>query len=185
MRCRPVIPVIGGSKPNVPVGDVEIDKALKGLAGLELVAPKGWQKMDPPKPSSSGFRVAGPVAVFKLEKTKDDQEDGIVRVTHFPGMKNIPVQAQLNRWFGQVFQSDGSSTKDSASVETWDTGNIKVSVADMTGTMMPESGTIRMIAAVIEHPNGPHFVKAIGPVNTIAHWHDSIMTYLKSSKIAE
>ena len=45
--------------------------------------------------------------------------------------------------------------------------------------------TAGMIAAIIEHPNGPHFVKAVGPVNTIEHWRESIITYLKSSRLEE
>ncbi|GJM24959.1 MAG: hypothetical protein DHS20C16_13740 [Phycisphaerae bacterium] len=178
-------PPIDGGMPKAKAGNKKIEKAVEGSAGLKLTAPEGWQATEPPAASNSGFRVAGPLAVFTLEKVEGDKEDGIVRLTHFPGMRNIPVQAQLNRWFDQVSQPDGSSTKDKAKVDTWEKDGVKISVADMTGTMMPGSGTVRMIAAVIEHPNGPHFVKAIGPVDTIEHWRESIMEYLKSSKIAE
>jgi hypothetical protein len=178
----------GGAREGMPkpeAGDVEIDKAAEGSAGLKLTAPEGWQAMAPPAPSNSGFQVAGPLAVFKLEKVDGDKEDAVVRLTHFPGMKNIPVEMQLDRWFDQVRQPDGSSTKDKAKVDTWEKDGVKISVADMSGTMMPESGTVRMIAAIIEHPNGPHFVKATGPVDTIEHWRESIMTYLRSSTIEE
>ncbi|MEZ6086069.1 MAG: hypothetical protein R3E58_19445 [Phycisphaerae bacterium] len=168
--------------PKAQAGNVEIDQAAEGSAGLKLTAAKvgrRWIRA----PSSSGFRVAGPIAVFKLEKVEGDSEDAVVRLTHFPGMKNIPVQAQLDRWFGQVSQPDGSSTKEKSKVDTWEKDGVKISVADMTGMMPPESGTVRMIAAVIEHPKGPHFVKAVGPVDTIEHWRESIITYLKSSQL--
>jgi len=178
-------PPLGGGMPKAEAGNVEIDKAAEGSAGLKLTTPEGWQAMAPPAPSNSGFRVAGPLAVFKLDKVEGDQDDAVVRLTHFPGMRNIPVQAQLDRWFGQVSQPDGSSTKDKSKVDTWEKDGVKISVADMTGLMPPESGTVRMIAAIIEHPNGPHFVKAIGPVDTIEHWRESIIAYLKSSKIEE
>ena len=175
----------GATMPKAQAGNVEIDQAAEGSAGLKLTAPEGWQAMDPGAPSSSGFRVSGPIAVFKLEQVEGDAQDAVVRLTHFPGMKNIPVQAQLDRWFGQVSQPDGSSTKEKSKVDTWEKDGVKISVADMTGMMPPESGTVRMIAAIIEHPNGPHFVKAVGPVNTIEHWRESIITYLKSSRLDE
>lgn len=175
----------GATMPKAQAGNVEIEKAAEGSAGLKLTAPDGWQAMDPGAPSNSGFRVAGPIAVFKLEKVEGDAQDAVVRLTHFPGMRNIPVQAQLDRWFGQVSQPDGSSTKEKSKVDTWEKDGVKISVADMTGMMPPESGTVRMIAAVIEHPKGPHFVKAVGPVDTIEHWRESIITYLKSSRLEE
>ncbi len=176
-------PPIGGAMPKAEAGNVEIDKAAEGSAGLKLTAPEGWQPMEPAVPSNSAFQVAGPLAVFKLEKANDDDTDAVVRLTHFPGMKDIPIQAQLDRWFGMVSQPDGSSTKEAAKVESWEANGVKVTVADMTGTMTSESGSVRMISAAIEHPNGPHFVKAVGSADTIERWHDSIMEYLKTATL--
>jgi len=40
----------------------------------------------------------------------------------------------------------------------------------------------RMIAAYIDAPDGPYYMKLVGPQATIAKWHDSVQTFLKSMR---
>ncbi len=184
-QMPPGHPEVGMSMPKVEAGDVELEKPVESSAGIKFTTPKGWQAVKPAAPSNSAFAVAGPVAVFKLEKVNEKSSDAIVRLTHFPGMKDIPVQAQLDRWYGMVSQPDGGSTRDASNLESWEANGVKVTVADMTGTMPAEPGTVRMIAAAIEHANGPHFLKAVGPADTMERWANSVMEYLKSATVEE
>ena len=39
-----------------------------------------------------------------------------------------------------------------------------------------------MIAAIVDHPQGPHFVKITGGVATMKRWEESIDAFLKSAQ---
>ncbi|MFM7291043.1 MAG: hypothetical protein ACKO6B_07410, partial [Planctomycetia bacterium] len=91
------------------------------------------------------------------------------------------VQANVDRWFGQFSQPDGSATKDKASTKTLKLAGCTVTLVDVSGTYkdMPggpfaggktiERPDYRMLAAIIETPvAGSHFIKFYGPAATVA-----------------
>jgi hypothetical protein len=41
----------------------------------------------------------------------------------------------------------------------------------------------RMIAAIIDHPKGPHFVVVAGPIEAMKTWEADIMKFLKSGTV--
>ncbi|HRX84499.1 MAG TPA: hypothetical protein P5572_05715 [Phycisphaerae bacterium] len=155
-----------------------LDTAPTQFEGLTLTPPDGWKPFD-----ASGGMMA-PVAAFLLPPADGATGDTEARLTYFPNMHGMPAQMNLDRWFGQVQQPDGKATKDVAKVEEFDAGGAKITVADMTGTIGGQTDQ-RMIAAIIEHPKGPHFLKVAGPAATVAKWHDSVIDYLKSAKVTE
>jgi hypothetical protein len=174
---------IHGGKPSMPgmpeLPDADaakdlLDKAPTQFAGITLTPPEGWKAFD------AGQGGMAPVAAFVLTKPEGAAGDATARLTHFPGMKRIPLEMNLERWYRQVQQPDGKPTKDVAKQETFEAGGAKVTVVDMSGTIDNKPGQ-RMIAAAIEHAKGPHFLKVAGPEATVAHWRDSVMTYLKSA----
>jgi hypothetical protein len=187
-------PPIGGQTPGepaVPQDDIHsgmqlvpkpgadrrmLDTAPTQFEGLTLMPPEGWQAFDP------GASPMGPIAAFLLPPAEGAEGDTEARLTHFPAMKNIPVEANLDRWYGQVQQPDGKPTKEVATLGSFDAGGAKITVADMSGTINGIAGQ-RMIAAAIEHPNGPHFLRVAGPEATVAKWRDSVEEYLKSAKV--
>lgn len=131
-----------------------------------------------------------PKAVFVLPKVDGDDEDGEARLTHFPGMKNIPVEANLNRWYGQFTQPSGKPTSEVAVTQSFVVEGVTITLADMSGTMSTGMGgggetkpNYRMMAAIIEHPQGPHFLTVKGPAGTMERWQESVVEYLKSVKI--
>lgn len=129
-------------------------------------------------------------AVFRLPHAKGDDEDAEVRVTYFPRMKGMDDN-NIQRWLGQVKHPDGSSyTRDQADVSVVETGNVRVTMLDMSGTVSATmraepKANHRMIAAIIDHPVGPHFVVAAGPEATMAKWHDEIVTFIKSASVKQ
>ena len=88
------------------------------------------------------------------------------------------VEANVDRWIGQMQQPDGSASKDKARRETQTINGLKVTLVDLTGTYIAEvrpgaterfnKPGFRLRAAVIETPGGPYFVKMIGPAKTMA-----------------
>jgi hypothetical protein len=88
-----------------------------------------------------------------------------------------PVEANIDRWIGQIQQADGSSTKDRAKRTTQTINGLAVTLVDVSGTYVAEmrpGGSdhfnkpgFRLRAAVVETPRGPYYVKMTGPVKTM------------------
>ena len=151
-------------------------------ATLHFTAPKEWIV----KPSSSAMRVAQ----YTLPRAAGDVEDGEL-IVYFFGGQGGSVQANLDRWVGQMEQPDGRSSKAVATTETLTVGGMKVTVLDVSGKyvaeMTPGSQTryskpgFRLKAAVVETAGGPYFVKLTGPAKTVERWNAPFATFLKSA----
>ena len=130
------------------------------------------------------------VAQYKLPKSEVDLEDASLVLYYFGAAQGGGVQANLERWIGQIQQPDGSSSQDKAKTETLTVNGLKVTTVDVSGTytaeMTPGGGDrhnaekYRLRAAVIETPKGNYFVKLVGPVNTVGKWEQPYNDYLKS-----
>ena len=149
---------------------------------LKFDVPAGWVSKTP----SSSMRLAD----FTLPKVASDPEDATATVYYF-GSQGGSVQANIDRWVGQLAQPDGRASKDVAKTTTLQAkGGLKVTLLDVSGTYVAEvtpgsaerfdKPGFRQLAAVIETPNGPHFVKVVGPIATVAKWEGSAMAFLKS-----
>jgi hypothetical protein len=149
---------------------------------LRSKAPEGWMT----EKTSSSMRVAQ----YKLPRVEGDKDDGSLVLYYFGSNQGGTAQANIDRWIGQMQQTDGSSSKDKAKTETMTVNGLKVTTVDVTGTytaeMAPGSGSFhndenyRLRAAVIETPKGNYFVKLAGPAKTIARWDQAYADYLKS-----
>ena len=149
---------------------------------LHYKAPDAWVTEKP----TSTMRAAQ----YRLPKAEGDPEDASLVLYYFGAAQGGAVQANIDRWIGQMQQPDGSSSKDKAKTENLTINGMKVTMVDVSGTftaeMMPGSGErhnntdYRLRAAVIETPKGNYFAKLVGPSKTVAHWDQSYMDYLKS-----
>jgi hypothetical protein len=151
-------------------------------ASLKFDAPAGWVSKTP----SSSMRLAD----FTLPKVASDAEDATVTVYYF-GAQGGSIQANIDRWVGQLAQPDGRASKDVAKTTTLESkSGLKITLLDVSGTYVAEvtpgsaehfnKPGFRQLAAVVDTPNGPHFVKVIGPSATVAKWEGSVMSFLKA-----
>ncbi|HXT69750.1 MAG TPA: hypothetical protein VN700_08340 [Vicinamibacterales bacterium] len=149
---------------------------------LKFTTPEGWVSKTP----SSTMRLAD----FTLPKMAGDSEDATATVYFFGGTGGS-VQANLDRWIGQVAQPDGSASKEKAKTTTVASASgLKITLVDVSGTYVAEvtpgsterfnKPGFRQLAAVVETPGGPHFVKVVGPARTVAKWEASVTAFLKS-----
>ena len=149
---------------------------------LRFSAPKEWTVT----PSSSSMRVAQ----YALPRAPGDAEDGEL-IVYFFGGQGGSVQANLDRWLGQMEQPDGRPSKAVATTEVLTVSGMKVTVLDVSGKyvaeMAPGSPTrynkpgFRLKAAVVETTGGPYFVKLTGPAKTVERWNTAFATFLKSA----
>jgi hypothetical protein len=143
---------------------------------LLLEAPDSWKRVQP--------KVNIIEAEFAIP-SGDDLPPGRMTVMGAGGS----VQANLDRWYGQFSQPDGSATKDKATSKTLKLAGCNVTVIDVSGTYKDMPGgpmaggrsidrpDYRMLAAIVEIPGAGgaadgqterHFIKFYGPSATVA-----------------
>lgn len=149
---------------------------------LRYAAPDGWVAEQP----TSTMRRAQ----YRLPRADGDPEDAELVVFYFGPGQGGSVQANLDRWVGQMQQPDGSSSASTATTKVFAVNGMNVTLLDVTGTytaeMTPGAGDrhnksgYRMRAAVVETPGGPYFIKLVGPGRTVARWEQSVDGFIGS-----
>lgn len=139
-------------------------------------APEGWQAETP----ASAMRTAQ----YRVPRADGDAKDAEVAVF---GNAMGSTQANIERWrgqFGQVAQGKDRLEEITEGLKA------KVTLLDITGKYSagamggpgapPDAGAevTRMIAAIIESPDGTFYVKATGPEATIGKWEKSIRDFI-------
>ena len=148
--------------------------------GLGFEAPEGWKSVG----SSSSMRLAQ----WELPGGSDGSAEAVI--FYFGAGGGGGVEANLERWFGQFEQPDGSSTRDRANVTEREVNGLSLTIADMRGTYVApvrpgarqrnNRPSHRMIAAVVEGEGGPWFVRVLGPEATVETWEPSVQSFLSS-----
>jgi hypothetical protein len=147
---------------------------------LKFTAPKGWESRTP----SSTMRVGEFVA--------PGVNGSAELVVYYFGGTGGSVDANIQRWLGQMQQPDGKATSDVARRETKTINGLEVSLLDVSGTYVAEmrpgatekhnSPGFRMRTAVITTPKGPYFLKFVGPATTVEAWKTGFDQFLNSLK---
>ena len=136
---------------------------------LSFSAPANWKT----RPNSSSMRVVE----FVVPRAVGDADDGELVLYYFGGGGGN-VEANVQRWLGQMQQPRGRASGDVARRETRTVNGLKITMLDVSGTYVAEvrpgsqerhhKPGYRMRTAVIETPRGPYFIKLVGPAKTIA-----------------
>jgi hypothetical protein len=152
-------------------------------AGLTFTAPQGWQQGKP----GSSMRVAE----FTLPRAPGDPEDAQL-VLYFFGGQGGSVDANIERWIGQIQQPDGKASSAAAKKIARTVNGLTVTLVDVTGTYVAETApgsgarnnkpNYRLRAGVVETPNGPYFIKLTGPAKTIATMDRAFEQFVSSLK---
>jgi hypothetical protein len=153
---------------------------------LKFTAPQGWEA----RTASSTMRVAE----FVLP-ARDATAASAELVIYYFGGSGGSVDANIQRWLGQMQQPDGRATSDVAARDTRTINGLKVSLLDVSGTYIAEmrpgatekhnSPGFRMRTAVVETPRGPYYLKLVGPAATVAAWNVSFGEFVASLKFGD
>jgi hypothetical protein len=158
-------------------------QSASSSGSIKFTAPAGWQT----RPAASSMRVAefvlpGPAGAAATEDAE--------LVVYYFGGSGGSVDANIQRWLGQMQQPDGRATADVAVRDARTINGLKVSTLDLSGTYVAEvrpgaaerhnSPGYRMRTAVVEAPKGPYYIKLVGPARTVAAWNDAFNEFLRS-----
>ena len=182
LACDAPAPTVVSPKANNSA-PVQPSASAGSASDLKLQAPDGWVSEQP----SSTMRVAQ----YRLP---GDAGDANLAVYYFGPGQGGSVEANLDRWVGQMKQPDGGSSKERAKTETTSVNGMKVTLLDVTGTYgagdmtggggaQQDKPGSRMRAAVIETPKGAYYIKLVGPEKTVSRWDDSFMAFIKSAQM--
>ena len=153
--------------------------------GFSLQAPSGWQRVQP----KSGI-VETEFAIPSEGAAADGTpaQPGRMTVMGAGGT----VQANIDRWYGQFAQPDGSETKTKATTKKLELAGCKVTLVDIPGTYKDSPGgpfaggrtverpDYRMLAAIVETPDrGNYFLKFYGPAKTVTAHADGFRTMVE------
>jgi hypothetical protein len=155
------------------------------LTGLTFTVPKDWV-VEPIKPGPFAAKAA-----FRIPGAGSD-EPCAVRITHYPSMKGKD-DMNIARWASQFRGPNGKSlTHDSGKITKRDMadGKIRLTITQFDGSMasgMSGSGPTqpdqRLVAAIVDHPQGPHFVKVSGSIESMKKVHEAIIAFLLTANV--
>lgn len=170
--------------PTVASKNAQQASAPGSQGELRLKAPDGWVSERP----SSSMRVSQ----YQLAAAEGDAEAASLVVYYFGAGQGGSVDANLERWVGQMQTPDGRPSKDKAKTETTTVNGMKVTLLDVSGAYaggdMGGGGAsqskpnFRMRAGVIETPKGAYFIKLVGPEKTVNRWDQSFQEFVKSAE---
>jgi hypothetical protein len=173
-----------GTPPTAAPNNAPQAAASVSQGDLRLKPPEGWVSERP----SSNMRVSQ----YRLPAADGDTEAASLVVYYFGAGQGGSVDANLERWIGQMQPPDGRPSKDKAKTETTTVNGMKVTLLDVAGTYaggdMGGGGAgqskpnFRMRAGVIETPKGAYFIKLVGPEKTVARWDQAFQEFVRSAE---
>lgn len=170
-------PPIEGMTPS-PEGA----KSPTVIAGVAYTVPAEWVDAGP-----AGMRAAQ----FQLPPQGGDMAAAEVTVFYFGASNGGGVEANIDRWIGQMSQPDGSSSAKAAHREDLEVDGMPVHIVSVDGTYNagsmggnssgPREG-YRMVGAIVEGPQGSVFFKLTGPKETAIAMEAGLRELVKSFK---
>jgi hypothetical protein len=152
-------------------------------AGLTYAVPAGWK----PVTTSSSMRVAQ----FALPRATGDAQDAELVVYYFGGAGGT-VEANIDRWVGQMQQPDGKPSSAVMKRQARTINGLKVTMVDVAGTYIAEmtpgaserhhDANFRLRAVVVETVNGAYYIKLTGPAKTVGARETEFESFVASVK---
>ncbi len=163
-----------GNAPTLP--------GSKTIAGITFTPPTHWRDLE-----ASGMRQAQ----FRLPPVQGDTDEGEVNVFYFGPQSGGGVQANLDRWIGQMVLPESADPSTAITRSTFTADGMNGHVVSLDGTYMssmrpmggektPHPG-YRLVGVVLEGPQGSLFFKLTGPEKTARAMESDLMKMMKGA----
>lgn len=157
-------------------------KGTPGSAGgVKWTAPARW---------SAEAQRPMRAATYRVPAAAGDAEGGECAVFFFGPGQGGTVDANLERWTSQFQSADGKPV--TGKTQRQQVNGVNVTTMDISGTYTASSGPMmaakttkpgfRMLAAVLEAPQAPVFIRLTGPSKTVAAAETEFQALVKSVK---
>jgi len=150
------------------------------IAGITFSAPSHWKNLE-----ASGMRQAQ----FRLPPVSGDSAEGEVNVYYFGPKSGGGVEANLQRWIGQMTLPEGGQ----AQRETFTADGMNAHLVSLNGTYKSGGGRpmggggkplpgYRLVGVVLEGPQGSLFFKLTGPEATAKVMEGDLMKMVRGAR---
>ena len=154
------------------------------IAGVTFSAPDNWQDL-----GSNGMRQAQ----FRLAPVEGDAADGEVNVFYFGPQSGGGVEANLQRWIGQITLPDGGDPGSRAERSSFTADGMPGHIVSLDGSYKSGGGRpmggggetlpdYRLVGVVIEGPQGSVFFKLTGPAATARAMEGDLLAMVKAAR---
>lgn len=155
------------------------------IDGLKSTPPSGWKET----PSNSPMRFKQ----FTIPRDKADAFDAELVIFFFGPGQGGGIEANLDRWKKMFEAPEGKTIDANSKVDVLNIGKVKTTVLDVRGTYMYKASPMapgpaepranhRMLAVVFESPQGPYFMRFVGPERTVEKNRKEFEKWLKGFK---
>lgn len=153
-------------QPGAPAAGQTTADGKRILGAVAVAVPQGWQEE---RVTSSMRR-----GQWKIDAAGGQAE---LVVYYFGQAGAGSVEKNLERWYGQFEQPDGRPSKEVAQTTEKTVGDLKVTRVEVGGRYVAEVrpgagerhdvSSARMLAAIVEAPDGAYYFKMVGPDATV------------------
>ncbi|MEN8008183.1 MAG: hypothetical protein ABFS42_14275 [Candidatus Krumholzibacteriota bacterium] len=154
------------------------------IAGVTFSPPDHWRDLGP-----SGMRQAQ----YRSAPVEGDAADGEVNVFYFGAQSGGGVEANLQRWIGQITLPDGGDPTASAERSSFTADGMSGHIVSLDGSYKSGGGRpmggggeilpgYRLVGVVIEGPQGSLFFKLTGPAATARAMEGDLLTMVKNAR---
>lgn len=154
------------AQPAAPAAGQTTADGKRILGAIAVAVPEGWQEE----------RVTSSMRRGQWKIGAADAPAELV-VYYFGQAGAGSVEKNLERWYGQFEQPDGRPSKEAAQTTEKTVGDMKVTRVDVAGRYVAEVrpgagerhdvASARMLAAIVEAPDGAYYFKMVGPDATV------------------
>ncbi len=153
------------------------------LAGVTFTPPAGWQDLGP-----SGMRAGQ----FRIEPAAGGGAPAEVNLFYFGPASGGGVEANLQRWIGQMVLPDGGDPSAAAQRSSFTADGMPGHVVSLDGTYKSGGGRpmggatemlpgYRLVGVVLEGPQGSLFFKLTGPEATAKAAEGDLLAMVQSA----
>lgn len=154
------------------------------VAGITFFPPSHWQDL-----GASGMRQAQ----YRLAPIDGDAAPGEVNVFYFGPQSGGGVEANLQRWIGQMSLPDGGDAATQAVRSEFVADGMPGHIVSLDGSYKSGGGRpmggggeilpgYRLVGVVLEGPEGSLFFKLTGPVATAQAMEKDLLTMVKGAQ---
>lgn len=165
--------------PPAPTNAAHADGSMT-VAGVTFMPPAGWQDIGP-----EGMRQAQ----YRLTPVEGDSAPGEVNVFYFGPNSGGGVEANLQRWIGQITPEAGGAAPERG---TFTANGLPGHVVSVNGSYKSGGGRpmggdgeilpgYRLVGVVVEGPQGSVFFKLTGPLATVQAMEGDLMTMVNGA----
>jgi len=165
--------------PTSPSAAADMGTSPSQAAGIAWTVPAGWETAP-----ARQMRVA----TYRIHAIAGDPEDAECAAYFFGTGQGGTVDANLKRWADQFTSPNGQPSP--AQTDTRTIAGLRVSTLAVSGTYLGAGSMMgqeevkkpnfRMLAAIVEAPEGLVFFKLVGPLNTVAAAEEGFNSLLQS-----